>query len=127
MVSETDPYLKVNEITLGSGGLCGSVYLNKRFEELVRGSIGAQLDLLSKSESLEAMDEVSLPNLTSATNYSPLYLHRSLECLMMRLACHHSIGPRSNGPQIKPAFGQDEEVDHVYYVPGKGLPTIFVH
>lgn len=58
MVSETHPYLRVNEITLGSGGLCGSVYLNKRFEELVRDRIGTQLDALSKSESLEAMDEV---------------------------------------------------------------------
>jgi hypothetical protein len=58
MVSETSPYLRVNEITLGSGGLCGSVYLNKRFEELVRNRIGTQLDALSKSESLEAMDEV---------------------------------------------------------------------
>jgi hypothetical protein len=58
MVSNTDPHLRVNELTMGSGGLCGSVYLNKRFEELVRGRIGKQVDALSKSEALEAMDEM---------------------------------------------------------------------
>ena len=58
MVAGTDPTIRVNELTLGSGGLCGSVYLNKRFEEIVRNRIGKQIDSLSKSESLEAMDEV---------------------------------------------------------------------
>ena len=60
MVASTDPHLRVNELTLGSGGLCGSVYLNKRFEELVRSRVGKQIDALSKSESLEAMDEVGI-------------------------------------------------------------------
>jgi hypothetical protein len=78
MVSETSPYLRVNEITLGSGGLCGSVYLNKRFEELVRNRIGTQLDALSKSESLEAMDEVmsAIINLHGASIDGYLF-HRS--------------------------------------------------
>jgi hypothetical protein len=58
MVASTEPHLRVNELTLGSGGLCGSVYLNKRFEELIRNRIGKQIDALSKSEALEAMDEV---------------------------------------------------------------------
>ena len=85
MVSETDPYLRVNEITLGSGGLCGSVYLNKRFEELVRNRIGTQLDKLSKSESLEAMDEVlSAITIFRGASADICLFYRSYESLTTR-------------------------------------------
>ncbi len=51
--------LRLDEIIEGDGGLCGSVYLNKRFEELVKKKIGKQLDALPKTVSLEAMGQVS--------------------------------------------------------------------
>jgi hypothetical protein len=57
-VASNDPVLRVDEVTIGGGGLCGSVYLNKRFEELVKQKIGKELDALSKTAALEAMDEV---------------------------------------------------------------------
>jgi hypothetical protein len=58
MVAETRPVLRVNEMTLGGGGLGGSVYLNKRFEEVIQRKIGKQMEGLPKSEYLEAMNEV---------------------------------------------------------------------
>lgn len=48
----------MDEVTVGSGGLCGSVYLNRKFETLVRDKIGPLLDSLSKSESTNALHEV---------------------------------------------------------------------
>ena len=51
--------LRLDEIIEGDGGLCGSVYLNKRFEELVKKKIGKQLDALPKTVSLEAMGQVN--------------------------------------------------------------------
>ncbi|OCK78280.1 actin-like ATPase domain-containing protein [Lepidopterella palustris CBS 459.81] len=57
-VAADAPMLRVNEITEGDGGLCGSVYLNRRFEELVRKKIGKKLDALPKTTSLEAMSEI---------------------------------------------------------------------
>lgn len=50
----------MDEVTVGSGGLCGSVYLNRKFETLVREKIGSKLDLLAKLESMNALHEVSI-------------------------------------------------------------------
>ena len=61
-VAQKDPILRVDEMTQGGGGLGGSVYLNKRFEDLVQGKIGKQLEGLPKSETLEAMAVVFLSN-----------------------------------------------------------------
>ena len=58
-VAGTNPILRVDEVTVGDGGLCGSVYLNRRFEELVKRKIGHDLSSLSKTESVDAMDKVS--------------------------------------------------------------------
>ncbi|KAJ6098844.1 hypothetical protein N7467_000379 [Penicillium canescens] len=57
-VCETSPLLRVDEVTVGSGGLCGSVYLNRKFEALVQRRLGKKLNKLSRSESLDAMDEM---------------------------------------------------------------------
>jgi hypothetical protein len=61
-VAADAPKLRVDEVTVGDGGLCGSVYLNRRFENLVRKKIGAQLDALPKTVSLEAVNEVKSPD-----------------------------------------------------------------
>ncbi|PVH69876.1 actin-like ATPase domain-containing protein [Cadophora sp. DSE1049] len=57
-VAADAPMLRLDEITEGDGGLCGSVYLNRRFEELVRKKIGNQLDALPKTVSLEAVGQI---------------------------------------------------------------------
>ncbi|KAH8587270.1 hypothetical protein B0O99DRAFT_642186 [Bisporella sp. PMI_857] len=57
-VAADAPMLRLDEIIEGDGGLCGSVYLNKRFEELVKKKIGKQLDALPKTVSLEAMSQI---------------------------------------------------------------------
>ncbi|KAK3317152.1 hypothetical protein B0T19DRAFT_451865 [Cercophora scortea] len=51
------PVLRVSELTEGGGGLCGSVYLNKRFEDLVERKIGKQLGILSEKEYGVVMQE----------------------------------------------------------------------
>ena len=63
--------LSVDEVTIGDGALCGSVYMNKRFEDLIRKKIGKELDALPKTVTAEAMSEVQIsrdaiayPNLT---------------------------------------------------------------
>jgi hypothetical protein len=57
--------LRLDEITEGDGGLCGSVYLNRRFEDVVRKKIGKQLDALPKTVSLEAMGQVKMLSLVA--------------------------------------------------------------
>ena len=39
-VTAVEPRLRVNECVVGSGGLCGSTELNRRFESLVKSKIG---------------------------------------------------------------------------------------
>lgn len=36
------PSLEVEEAASGSGGLCGSTFLNKRFENFLRAKLGSQ-------------------------------------------------------------------------------------
>ena len=62
-VFETSPLLRVDEVTVGSGELCGSVYLNRRFEDFVRERLATYLDKLTKSQSMEAIDGVRIPRL----------------------------------------------------------------
>lgn len=57
-VAADAPKVRLDEVTEGDGGLCGSVYLNRRFEELIKKKIGKQLDALPKTVALEAMSEV---------------------------------------------------------------------
>jgi hypothetical protein len=57
-IAATTPNLRVREITISGGGLGGSVYLNKSFEDLIRSKIGTQLNGLPKTEYLEVIDEV---------------------------------------------------------------------
>ncbi|CAZ84109.1 unnamed protein product [Tuber melanosporum] len=57
-VLDTKPVLKVEEATLGTGGLCGSVYLNRRFEDFVAKKIGKYLDALPRVAYLEGMTEI---------------------------------------------------------------------
>jgi hypothetical protein len=57
-VSEMKPVLRVSELTEGGGGLCGSAYLNRRFEELVDKKLGKKLEALSKKEHGDAMNEI---------------------------------------------------------------------
>ncbi|KAF2194329.1 hypothetical protein K469DRAFT_548682, partial [Zopfia rhizophila CBS 207.26] len=57
-VHETKPTLRVDEIIIGDGGLCGSVYLNRRFEDIVKLKIGDELGKLSRVKALEALDDI---------------------------------------------------------------------
>ncbi|KAH8896375.1 hypothetical protein GQ53DRAFT_792192 [Thozetella sp. PMI_491] len=57
-VAATSPVLSVDEVTEGGGGLCGSAYLNRRFEELIKTKISKQLETLSKKEYGDALDEI---------------------------------------------------------------------
>jgi len=57
-VYETKPTLRVDEVIVGDGGLCGSVYLNRRFEDIVKTKIGNELGKLSRVRALEALDEI---------------------------------------------------------------------
>ena len=67
-VFETTPILRVDEVTVGDGALCGSVYLNRRFEEMIQTKIGSQLNKLPKSEALEIIAEVGGSNFTPIRN-----------------------------------------------------------
>jgi hypothetical protein len=60
--------LRVDEVTEGGGGLCGSVYLNRRFEDLIRKKIGKQLDALPKTASIQAMSEVISVSVNGPSN-----------------------------------------------------------
>ena len=41
-IKSLHPTLEVEEAAPGSGGLCGSIYLNKAFEHLLRTKLGRQ-------------------------------------------------------------------------------------
>lgn len=53
-VTSTSP-LKVNEVAVGTGGLYGSVFLNDRFEELVKSKIGERAFAKMSSQAKEEM------------------------------------------------------------------------
>ena len=83
-VAADAPVLSVDEVTVGDGGLCGSVYLNRRFEDLIRKKIGKELDALPKTVTDEAMSEVQISR--DAIAYPSLtdVLSRFIESSMKR-------------------------------------------
>ncbi|KAI5850386.1 hypothetical protein DFP73DRAFT_539181 [Morchella snyderi] len=64
-VTQLDP-LQVEESAVGDGGLCGSTYLNRRFEEYLEGRIGADVMAKLRPEAkalmIKEFDEFIKPN-----------------------------------------------------------------
>ena len=110
--------LRLDEITEGDGGLCGSVYLNRRFEDVVRKKIGKQLDALPKTVSLEAMSQVKILTpiaevRANASRFKELSTKRRVK--FMR-ACPHRRTRYAETQQIKPDFGTSDDSEKTYLI-----------
>jgi hypothetical protein len=110
--------LRLDEITEGDGGLCGSVYLNRRFEDVVRKKIGKQLDALPKTVSLEAMSQVKMLPLVAevranSSRFKELSTKRRVELMRVRT---HRRTRYAETQQIKPDFGTSDDSEKTYSI-----------
>jgi hypothetical protein len=117
-VAADAPMLRLDEITEGDGGLCGSVYLNRRFEDVVRKKIGKQLDALPKTVSLEAMSQVKMLHLVAevranSSRFKELSTKRRVK--LTRL-CIHRRTRYAETQQIKPDFGTSDDSEKTYSI-----------
>lgn len=66
-ITDLKPILKVREAAPGSGGLCGSTFLNKRFGEFLREKLGEERgwDDEILAEAMERFDSVASDNTRS--------------------------------------------------------------
>jgi hypothetical protein len=120
--------LRLDEITEGDGGLCGSVYLNRRFEDVVRKKIGKQLDALPKTVSLEAMGQVKMLSLVAeiranSSRFKELSTKRRVKftgaCRQRRTKCAETL-------QIKPDFGTSDDSEKTYSIESESkYPSLY--
>ena len=66
-VAALKPRLKITEASTGSGSLCGSSYLNKRFQSFLQEKIGHLVDWDSEVE-----EEVGNPKLLAAKSHTDI-------------------------------------------------------
>lgn len=69
-ITQLDPILGVKEAVPGKGGLCGSTYLNERFQDLLRRKLGGQegFDNELVSDATEAFDKKVIPQVVTISN-----------------------------------------------------------
>jgi hypothetical protein len=58
-IEQLEPALQVKEAALGSGALCGSTYLNRRFQEFLVAKLGQEegFDDETVSDAMKKFDE----------------------------------------------------------------------
>ena len=110
--------LRLDEITEGDGGLCGSVYLNRRFEDVIRKKIGKQLDALPKTVSLEAMSQVKMsPHIAEVRANSSRFKELSTKRrVKLTGVCTHRRTRYAETQQIKPDFGTSDDSEKTYSI-----------
>ena len=65
-IEQLEPALQVKEAAPGSGGLCGSTYLNRRFQEFLVSKLGQEegFDHETVSDAMKKFDEEACYNPT---------------------------------------------------------------
>ncbi|KAH0606557.1 uncharacterized protein H6S33_003391 [Morchella sextelata] len=75
-VTETSPNITVKECAAGTGGLCGSTFLNGNFEKMVRSRLGERYDTMStrkRNEIMKKFEEELKRGFTDSEDDDELY------------------------------------------------------
>ncbi|RPB14079.1 actin-like ATPase domain-containing protein [Morchella conica CCBAS932] len=75
-VTETSPNITVKECAAGTGGLCGSTFLNGNFENMVRSRLGRRFEALSprkRNDIMKKFEEELKRNFTDSDDDDEIY------------------------------------------------------